>query len=64
MILEMSVMIMKSNWVMDTRAGFPPLRTTRKANLEKISPQSDIYTMKVDIFHEFDSLLTVLFFTF
>ena len=64
MTLEMSVMIMKSNWVMDTRAGLPPLRTTRKATLEKISPQFDIYTMKLDKIYYFDSLLTVLFFTF
>jgi len=64
MTLEMSVMIMKSNWEINIRAGFPPLRTTRKATLEKISPQFDVYTLKVDIFHEFNSLLTVSFFTF
>ena len=53
-------MMMKSNWVMDDKAGYPPLWTTKKATFEKISPQFKIYTMKVDAFYAFGSLLTVL----
>lgn len=64
MTLKMSVMIVKSNWVMNTWAGFLPSRTSRKTTLENISTQFDIHSMKVDICYAFDIPLIVLQFKF